>query len=365
MKKIKSAATALFVLLLAIAAAINANEPQSLPAYAGKSGVEVSAQSALLLEAESAQVLFAHNADERLPMASTTKIMTALLVLEKGSLDERVTVSAESVGVEGSSMYLQAGESYTKKELLYGLMLESGNDAATALAIATDGSVEGFTERMNRKAKALGLKNTQFCNPHGLSAEGHYTTAYELARLTAYALTVEGFEELCSSKSAVLDGEGHAKKHLFNHNKLLKCYEGMIGVKTGYTLAAGRCLVTAARRGDMTLVAVTLNDRNDWQDHIAMLDYGFTAFRKITACEKGEIAAIPVRNGKRMSLRAQVPKTVKLCVATDSAFTRVFDNSPVEAPVKAGEAVALLRFYENGIPIGELELIACSSVNRQ
>ncbi len=365
MKKLKSVLVSLFVLLLAVAASVNAKTPQSLPAFAGEGGVEVSAQSAVLYEADSLQVLFAHNAGERLPMASTTKIMTALLVLEKGGLDEKVTITEASVGVEGSSMYLKAGESYTRKELLYGLMLESGNDAATALALATDGTLEGFTERMNAKARELGLANTHFKNPHGLSAEGHCTTAYELARLTGYALTVDGFEELCSAKAAVLDGDGHGKKYLFNHNKLLKCYEGMIGVKTGYTLAAGRCLVTAARRNGMTLVAVTLNDRNDWHDHTAMLDYGFAAYRKVKACEKGETAAIPVSGGKQMSVRAYVARTVYLCIPTDAEFTRVFDNSRVDAPVRAGDAVAKLRFYENGTPIGEADLIAAATVNRQ
>ncbi len=360
--------TAIFaavVLLIGAFGGRKAEETQAMSVYAGKNGVDTRAEAAVLLEVESKSLLYAQSAEKRLPMASTTKIMTAILVLEQGDIDETVTVTAESVGVEGSSMYLKAGERFTKKELLYGLMLQSGNDAAMALAIATDGSAQAFTERMNRKAQALGLAATHFENPHGLSAEGHYTTAKELALLMAYALKVKGFAEISGTKSIVLEGDGHSARHLFNHNKLLKVYEGMIAGKTGYTMASGRCLVTAARRGDMTLVSVTLNDRNDWEDHTALLNYGFSAFKMVKACSKGEKAAIPVSGGKEAAVLAETREDVWLCLPTGTEFNRVFDNSTVAAPVKGGAAVATIRFFENGTLVAEAPLYALFSVRRK
>ncbi len=364
--EIKKTICALLVLVVALCLLGGGESEQALLrlAYAGEGCVEVSAESAALLEINSGELLFAHCADKRLPMASTTKIMTALLVLEGGNLEDTVVITDAAVGIEGSSLYLKTGERFTKRELLYGLMLQSGNDAATALAIGTAGSVERFTEKMNLKAAELGLKDTQFQNPHGLSAEGHYTTAKELAQIMAYALQVEGFAEISGTKSIVLEGEGHDTRYLFNHNKLLKCYGGMFAGKTGYTMASGRCLVTAAKRGDMCLVAVTLNDRNDWQDHKAMLDYGFTAFKTVKACDVGERAAIPVTGGRENAVLAETREEKWLCIPTDAVFSRVFDNTAVSAPVKSGDMVATLRYFENGSLVAETPLYAIYSVRK-
>lgn len=234
--------------------------------------IQNSAQAALLLDATEGRILFSQNASARLPMASTTKIMTAIVTIENMPTDYVVTVAKEAVGVEGSSIYLYAGERITCLDLLYGLMLESGNDAAAALAIAVGGTEERFVMLMNEKAKELGLKDTHFSNPHGLSAENHYTSAADLARLTDYALQNELFAEIVSTKkTTACDGT----RYYVNHNRLLFSYEGMIGVKTGYTQASGRCLVTAARRYGRTLICVTLNDYCCSADHVRMLDSGF------------------------------------------------------------------------------------------
>ncbi len=364
-RTVTALALALLLLILCTVNGEQGGTPSARFVYAGKEGIDTAAESAVLLEAASGTVLLAQSAEKRLPMASTTKIMTAVLVLEAGDIDATVTVPPAAVGVEGSSLYLKCDERFTKRELLYGLMLHSGNDAAVALAIATEGSVEAFTAKMNEKARALGLVNTRFANPHGLSAEGHYTTAKELAQLTAYALGVDGFAEISGTKSIVLEGDGHETRYLFNHNKLLKFYDGMIAGKTGYTMASGRCLVTAARRGDMTLVAVTLNDRSDWADHQNMLDYGFSSFKTVNACTKGEKAAIPVKGGKENAVLAEVRESLWVCIPVDAEIRRVFDNSAVSAPVKAGDAVAYIRIFENETLVAQKELYALYSVRRK
>ncbi len=330
--------------------------------YAGNGGVSTSAVAAVLYSAESGRVLYAHNSDKALPMASTTKIMTAAIALEYGDMDAETVIGKASVGVEGSSVYLTEGERFTQKELVYALMLESGNDAAVALATAVCGNVGDFVALMNEKARTLGLKNTHFANPHGLSADGHYTTATELAMITAYALSLDGFEEVVSTVSAKLEGEGHLPRYLLNHNKLLRSYQGLIGVKTGYTLAAGRCLVTAARRDGTTLIAVTLNDRDDWKDHTALLDYGFADFKTLCLYEKGELVAVPVSGGKKYAVSACGTEDVYICVPTDAIVTKLFDNAAVKAPVKKGQAVATLKIFENGTLIKEVPLFATSAV---
>lgn len=333
-----------------------------VPAYAGKGGVDTSAAAAVLCDAESGRLLYAESKDTPLPMASTTKIMTAAVAIEYGDVDAVTTIGAEAVGVEGSSVYLTEGERFTVKELLYALLLESGNDAAVALATAVAGDTDSFVKLMNRKAAELGLVSTVFKNPHGLSAEGHYTTASELAAITAYALRLPLFEEIVSTVSMCLEGEGHAPRYLVNHNKLLRSYKGLIGVKTGYTLAAGRCLVTAARRNGMTLIAVTLNDRRDWEDHTALLDYGFSAFKRVKVCSKGEKAAVPVKGGKKASVLAIGGEDVWICAPTDSEITRLYSVDAVEAPVEKGQGIAKLKVYENGDLVMEIELMAKDAV---
>ena len=246
----------------------------SMPEFAG-----TSAHAACLIDAKSGAVLYSYNSDKRLPMASTTKIMTALTVLETLDAKTEVSVPKEACGVEGSSIYLYPQEKITVKNLLYGLMLESGNDAASALAYACCGSEEKFAELMNSKAHGLGLIDTHFTNPHGLPDENHYTTAYELALISAKALENDDFKEITSTASYSCKVEGKNMSRFFsNHNRLLRSYNGCIGVKTGFTKTAGRCLVSAAERDGRRYVAVTLGDGDDWKDHTSLLDFAFENF---------------------------------------------------------------------------------------
>lgn len=244
----------------------------------------VSAKRAYVLDAVSGRILYQRNPDERSLIASTTKIMTALVVCEQCNVLDRMRIPGEAVGIEGSSMYLKEGEVLTLQELLYGLMLSSGNDAAVALAIYCGGTVEGFAEMMNDKARNLGLTGTHFENPNGLDSPGHYSTARDLAVLAAYAMENPVFYKTVSAKN-VKAGE----RYLTNHNKLLWRVPGADGVKTGYTKAAGRILVSSATRNDRRIIAVTIDDPDDWQDHGKLLEEGFSRYtiqRIITAGDK-------------------------------------------------------------------------------
>ena len=231
---------------------------------------QVSAKSAALLDGTTGECLYEKNGDQRALNASTTKIMTGLLVCEAGDLGRTVTVPETAAGTEGSSMYLKSGETLTRRELLYGMMLHSGNDAALTLAISISGSEAAFVRQMNRRACALNLTQTHFANPHGLDSGENYSTALDLARLAQAALQNEQFRAVVSTKTITCAG-----RTLTNHNKLLWRYDGCIGVKTGYTRHAGRILVSAAERGGRMLIAVTISDPDDWRDHVSLLDYGF------------------------------------------------------------------------------------------
>ena len=244
----------------------------------------ISAQNAFVLDAKTGGVLFQKNQDTRSLIASTTKIMTALVVCEQCNVLDRMRIPKAAVGIEGSSMYLIEGEILTIQELLYGLMLRSGNDAAVALAIYCGGTVEGFAELMNDKARQLGLENTHFVNPNGLDAPDHYSTARDLATLAAYAMNNPIFAMTVSAKTVRI-----GQRDLRNHNKLLWQYQGADGVKTGYTKKAGRILVSSAERDGRRLVAVTINAPDDWKDHISMLDDGFNEFTIQNIVRKGDI----------------------------------------------------------------------------
>lgn len=267
------------------------------------------------MDGDTGEILYALHANERSLIASTTKIMTALVVIEHCDLKMEYTVPPEATGIEGSSMYLKAGEVLTVSDLLYGLMLHSGNDAAVALALACSDSVGEFVALMNIKAQELGLENTHFENPNGLDGENHYSTAYDLAKLTQCALRNEAFKKIVSTKSIRI-----GERCLTNHNKLLWRVEGAIGVKTGYTRAAGRILVSAAERSGRQLIAVTICDGNDWQDHGTLYDYGFGQYEEKTLIEAGEkIAKIPLLSGGEAFL----------CAGEDFAYT-VMENETLQ-----------------------------------
>lgn len=255
--------------------------------------VLVSAQSAILMDGHSHKVLYAKSATDPCLIASTTKIMTALVVLEKAKdLDATVTVTDHWVSIEGSSMYLEAGDEVSIRGLLYGLILNSGNDAATALAETIGGDEASFVAMMNEYAKRFGMKDTHFANPHGLDASDHYSTAYDMALLMSEAMKNETFREICRTRTITIDGY-----ELYFHNKLLNRYEHCVAGKTGYTVAAGRTLVTASEKDGQMLIAVTLNAPDDWNDQIAMYEYGFNNYHETALCTAGKcFSAVPIQD---------------------------------------------------------------------
>ncbi len=308
----------------------------------------LSAKSAVLIDADSGRILYGKDETVRLPMASTTKIMTALCAVELCSPDRIITVDPAAVGIEGSSVYLHTGEQLTLLQLLYALLLESANDAAAAIAIGVAGSTEAFVARMNQKATALGLKNTHFENPHGLDGETHYTTAYDLALIARAALAHPLLKTVMSTRKITipLDG-GSGVRLLVNHNKLLRSYEGAIGVKTGFTKKSGRCLVSAAERDGLCLIAVTLSAPDDWNDHRALLDAGFATYEKVELCGKdGFLSPLPVvggcedyvlvKGGQTAALTLPRQRGTMLCTVELPRFTY--------APVAADETVGRLIF---------------------
>lgn len=261
---------------------------------------DCAAGCAILMDADTGAVLYEKQADRRSLIASTTKIMTAIVVLEHCDPDDEFVIPPEAMNIEGSSVYLQAGEVLTIRDLLYGMMLHSGNDAAVALALACSGSVEEFVVLMNLKAQSLGMANSSFENPNGLDGERHYSTARDLAVLAAYALENPEFRKIVSTKRIQC-----GSRVFVNHNKLLWSLEGAIGVKTGFTKAAGRILVSAAERNGRRLVAVTINDGNDWQDHTCLYDYGFALYQERTLIElRAPVTEIPLMDGSRVMLLA-------------------------------------------------------------
>ena len=314
----------------------------------------LSAEKAVVLDAVSGRVLYEKNADSQSLIASTTKIMTALVICEQCNVLDRMRIPKEAVGIEGSSMYLKEGEVLTLQELLYGLMLSSGNDAAVALAIYCGGTVEGFAELMNDKARVLGLNNTHFENPNGLDSPGHYSTARDLAVLAAYAMENPIFSKTVSTKS-IRVGE----RYLTNHNKLLWRVEGADGVKTGFTKAAGRILVSSATRNNRRLVAVTLNAPGDWQDHDLLLNDGFARYGVRTVIRKGQLVGIAeVEGGENCR--------VQLLAAEDFSFSIAAEENPqlmipgtgfVYAPVAEGADAGVAYVLINGNVVGKVPMV--------
>lgn len=242
---------------------------------AQKHEIKVSAKAAALYNPEMGTFLYTKNENERLSMASTTKIMTAIIAIENSDLDKIITVDDRAIGIEGSSIYLQREEEISIHSLLYALMLKSANDAAAALAYEISGSIEEFSVLMNEKAEALGLTNTSFQNPHGLDSPDHYTSARDLAVLSSYAISNPTFKEICSTRKARIESSLQTRI-LVNHNKLLVQYDGCVGIKTGYTKKSGRSLATAAEKNGITLICITINAPDDWNDHKKLFDFGFS-----------------------------------------------------------------------------------------
>lgn len=324
---------------------------------------DVPAQAAYLFEANSGRVLYAKNENERLPMASTTKIMTALLAVESGRLAESVAVPDEAVGTEGSSMYLKAGETIPLIDLVYGLMLTSGNDAAVAIACYLDGGTETFAARMNARAAALGLSNTHFVTPNGLHDPAHYSSAKDMAVLAAAALENPFFAEIVSAQYRKTIGSNpHTLK---NKNRLLWEYEGGIGVKTGFTKTAGKCLVFAAERGEMKLVGAVLNCPSMWNTAKNMLDAGFSGYRVKAFLSRETVFSIPVENGVKKSLSAAPIRGILYPTETDGSESYAVETTfgACRAPVRAGETVGTASLVRNGETVLSIPVVACESVD--
>ena len=307
------------------------------------------AQSAILIETSSNTVIYEKNSRQRLPMASTTKIMTALCAIEQGDLDKQVTADNRAVGVEGSSIYLTKGEILTLRDLIYGLMLHSGNDAAVAIACEISGSSEDFAKLMNDTAKKIGALDTNFENPNGLDGKNHYTTAYDLAIITSYALKNPEFAKIVSTYKTTIPSLNTKERYLKNHNKLLRLYEGCTGVKTGFTKKSGRCLVSSARKDNTELVAVTLNDGNDWNDHMQMLDYGFENTHTRLLIKKGDYMC-------RVMIDKGTSDTADILCGEDVYITEVYGKaSPckieydipkkIKAPVQYGQQTGNITIH--------------------
>ena len=321
--------------------------------------VGTSAASAILVDADSGRVLYEQNADAKMLIASTTKILTALVAIREGDLNQVVTVKREATLTEGSSMYLKEGEQLTLETLLYGLLLCSGNDAAVAIADAVGGSQAGFVKLMNETARELGMEHSSFANPNGLDDEDHYSTARDMAKLACAAVNNETLMRIASTRTVTIGG-----RTMTNHNKLLSYMDGCIGLKTGYTKAAGRTLVSCAERNGQRLVAVTLQDGNDWADHQALYEYGFAAYPARRAAVLGqEIGRAPVQGGQCDTVSLVAAASFSWPVAAGERLeTRIDLDEPLAAPVKAGTQVGEAVFLLDGAEVGRVDLLCGETV---
>jgi D-alanyl-D-alanine carboxypeptidase (penicillin-binding protein 5/6) len=333
----------------------------------------ISAKAAIVMDQDTGRVLYEKNIHMRLPMASTTKIMTLIIALEKSDLKEIVTVSQKAASVGGSSIWLSPGEKIDMESLLYGLMLSSGNDAATAIAEHIGGNVENFAEMMNQKAKEIGAYNTHFVTPSGLDIgiDDHYTTAYDLALITRYGfLNHPKFAEIVSTKEKTIPWEGKEwDRYLRNKNKLLWIYEGADGVKTGFTNKAGRCLVSSATREGRRFIAVVLNSPLMWEDSMKILDYAFSKFKPFKVLDKGEIVKkVKILKGKKNEIDVVVKDECIIPLSEEEkgkVSVELFVPDTLEAPVKRGEKVGWAVVKVDGKKICELDCISLEEVGKQ
>ena len=339
-------------LLLPLPTARAANEPG------------VSAQSAILISGDDGTVIFEKNSHERLAMASTTKIMTALLTLEEAERagDPIIDITEEMVRVEGSSMGLQAGNRLTLTNLTSGMLLASGNDAANAAALYLGESQEGFAKLMNARAREIGMEETNFVTPSGLDDDEHYSTAYDMALLGREAMMNEEFARIAGSSTLQVEFiEPEQRVSYTNHNKLLRIYDGCIGIKTGFTKKAGRTLVSAARREGTTLIAVTLNAPDDWDDHTAMFDYGFDTVKTVQMGGEALPETLPVAGSDKQGVTLRMGQRLSMTLPIEQAQgveSRVLLPRFLYAPVMAGERVGRVQYLMGGEEIYSVPIIA-------
>jgi len=329
------------------------------PAYASE--LNLSAQAAVLICVNNGEVLYSKNGDKQLSMASTTKIMTSLLALEYPEPDKEITVTDEMVRVEGTSMGLKAGDSVSLRELVYGMLLQSGNDAANTVACVVGDSKEKFAAMMNDRAKQIGMNNTNFVTPSGLDDENHYSTAYDMALLACECMKNPEFAFICSQKRASLTyGNPPYLRTLTNHNKLLRMYKYSVGIKTGFTKKSGRCLVSAAEKDGITLVAVTLRAPDDWNDHIALFEYGFSKCKGSEYTFDLSSVRLNVAGGVKQQIPVTVSETVRW-MSDDGVTVSVRLKPLVYAPVRAGDIVGKAVFSSDGKIISEVFIHAAEN----
>ncbi|MGN0637692.1 MAG: D-alanyl-D-alanine carboxypeptidase family protein [Huintestinicola sp.] len=345
------------VMTVICSAGVLAAEPKPAPG-------DISAKAAVLIEASTGTVIWGKCERERLPMASTTKIMSTILTLESGDLDTEFVVDSDAVRTEGSSMGLREGDIVSKRDLCIGMLLPSGNDAANCAAVRVGGSMDGFAQMMNAKASKLGMTSTHFVTPSGLHDDDHYSTAADMALLTSYALRNPDFREICSSKSLKLQfGNPPFDRWLTNTNKLLSKYEGCIGVKTGFTDEAGRCLVSAAERNGVTLICVTLNAPDDWNDHARLFDYGFSVTESVNIGSKTYSCCAV--GGDRDSIALMTQRDIILPKINGKTADVTFSAAVpqrIYAPVSEGETLGLLTVKSGSRVIDEIPLISAESL---
>ena len=328
-----------------------------LPVRAGA----ISAECAILIDGETGRVLYEKQAEEKSLIASTTKIMTALVICEQTNVLDRVKIPKEAVGIEGSSMYLKEGEVLTVQELLYGLMLQSGNDAAVALAIYCGGTVEGFTELMNDKAHRLGMTQSHFANPNGLDSPGNYSTARDMAILTAYAMQNPIFAQTVSTKTITI-----GERCLRNHNKLLWQLEGANGVKTGYTKAAGRILISSVTRMGRQLIAVTFNAPDDWQDHKTLIEDGFSRFTVQKLIRQGQtLGQLELAGGQETSVDLIAAEDFSYSLAQGERVTISLPEAGFAyAPVAEGQEAGFAHILVDGTAVAKVPLVYGATIER-
>lgn len=325
--------------------------------------LEISAKSAVVICAETGEVVYSKNMNECLPMASTTKIMTAILALEYGTDNQYRTVTKNMFAVEGSSMGLKDGDSVSLKTLVKGMLLKSGNDAANAVANIVGGDISTFVKMMNQKATEIGMYSTSFETPSGLDGDNHYSTAFDMAILGAYAIQNPEFRSICSVDSTVVYyGSPPYRRVLTNHNKFLKMYEGAFGIKTGFTKKSGRCLVTAVKKEGKTLVAVTLNAPDDWNDHIKMYDYAFERVNSIRLSTKDLVLNVVGGTKDNIIIRAESVPEITTINKDFQYELKIFVKHFEYAPITKGEVVGKIEFYSNGVKISETNLITTEEV---
>ncbi len=328
---------------------------------------EISAKSAIVICADTGEIVFEKNPHQKMPMASTTKIMTSILALEYGANEQYLTVTSEMVSVEGSSIGLLPEDKISLKTLVKGMLLESGNDAANSVAHVVGGTMSDFVALMNYKAKEIGMNFTSFETPSGLDGDNHYSTAFDMALLGAYAIKNPEFRLICSSdKQVVYYGNEPYRRVFTNNNKLLNTYDGAFGIKTGFTKKSGRCLVSAVERDDKTLVAVTLNAPDDWNDHLKMYDYSFEKVNSVNLHRDLQDLSVKIVGGTEASVNLRLLKEPVITSVNKDFYysTKVFIKSFEYAPINMGDILGFVEYYDvNGNLIATTGICADSSVD--